>query len=379
MHILTLFDYSRSPIRPFVSLTDDGIDINFYTFLIKGTGKNLYTIFKKIENFILILESRQIQLNDTKSHIEAFGLENRTDYELYDLAIDKLESVNDIQSAKLILLRTLKSALNGDPKVWQRLLSNAMSVYSWLENRGLYDGYSKLDFRFDTTSTGRSKTLGFNVQGTTEEYDLRIDPNRSDYYVHLDWISADIRALSLLSGDKEMQESFVDSDPYQYMSDILENKISRDKCKIKFLRPLYQVVPDEPIFGLFPQMQTWMRDKISQAKDTGYIESILGRRFQYNGENLGFIFSGMIQGTVAHAMQNVLINLYNSIPENILTETHDSVTLMCNEKDISKIISKSKDIMLRPFAGLLNQNPTFPFKVYIGDRWKSWKVLKEYR
>ena len=382
MYVLTLFDYSSSPIRPLASLTYDGNSTNFHTFFIRGTGKKLHKVFEDIAKFRDIINNEAVFINDFKSHIEAFDLEIKTDYNIHELSLGRIDQPADSvygTNVQIALARQMKLAYGIEKESWRMLLANALCVYHWLEKRGIYDGYRNLEFRYDLTKTGRSKTLGFNVQGTTEDCDLKLDPNKSCFYVHLDWISADIRVASIMSGDLEMQSAFAASDPYERMAEWLGPNYTRDECKMAFLKPLYSLETDASVFELFPQFKAWMEDRICQAEMTGHIESILGRKFYYDGDNLRSIFSGMIQGSVAHAMQNVLIRLFQECPENILTETHDSITLVCDERSISKIIDLSSKVMLHPLDGYLKENPAFPLKVYVGDRWKHWKVLKEYR
>ena len=114
----------------------------------------------------------------------------------------------------------------------------------------------KLDFKYDFTFTGRSKTSGFPIQGTTDKHDIKLLPDKRGYFIHFDWISADLRIASIISEDEELQESFKKSDPYDYISNILGEGFSRSDCKIEFLKPIYSLSPDAPILDLFPKFQT---------------------------------------------------------------------------------------------------------------------------
>ena len=118
---------------------------------------------------------------------------------------------------------------------------------------------------------------------------------------------------------------------------------------------------------------------VVEMVDSGVLRSILGRPFPVKKENYKSVFSGMIQGSVAHAMHNSLIKVYREFPSNILVETHDSITMICDKTIAKDVINKVSAIMLRPFSGIINSNPLFPVKVYVGESWKNWKFLRVYR
>jgi DNA polymerase I-like protein with 3'-5' exonuclease and polymerase domains len=118
----------------------------------------------------------------------------------------------------------------------------------------------------------------------------------------------------------------------------------------------------------------------------GYLTSILGRKFYVHGDNEQQIlesrrqvFNAQMQGSVAHAMQNSLVRIHKKYPNCILTELHDSVVLCCKSPMAPQLIKDVSAIMLRPFDGLLENNPVFPLRVSVGNKWRNWKELRVYR
>ena len=62
------------------------------------------------------------------------------------------------------------------------------------------------------------KSTGFNIQGFSEKVFVHnVSALEGDLLVHFDWICADIRVASLLSGDENLKRSFVKSDPYKFL------------------------------------------------------------------------------------------------------------------------------------------------------------------
>ena len=384
IHVFTLFDYTKRPIRPLQSVIydDHSKDVDFHTFFLPNTGIKLYEIFKRIDKFKKIFD-KPVVVNDFKAHIEGFGLDLHTNYSTFEAIAPEVSRIPiEIIKAgrsKLLLTKLLKSFVILKPQRWQNILARVQPVYRYLETRETYDGYDRLNYRYKMTNTGRSKTTGWNIQGATKKNFLRFGTDIGKAYIHFDWVAADMRVATLMSKDEYLEQSFAESDPYTQIASELGDDYDRDDCKIEFLSGIYSLSPDNVIFGLCPTFQSWMKDRIVEMVDSGVLRSILGRPFSVKKENYKSVFSGMIQGSVAHAMHNSLIKVYREFPSNILVETHDSITMICDKTIAKDVINKVSAIMLRPFSGIINSNPLFPVKVYVGESWKNWKFLRVYR
>ena len=359
IRLYTRFDYSKKHTRPLESLLYKDRKIDKYVLFLPQTGKSLHDVFSDIKDLANIINCEQpIMLNDYKSHLRVFG-SDLSDLDVYDIAID---GSYDLKPGLAQVAKT-------QPKQWMRLLAGAQRVYASMEDRGICDGYKRLDFDMKLTRTGRSRSTGFNLHGATIDCDLRPYNEKFDYFIHLDWIAADMRVAAIMSGDSWLNESFNESDPYTEISKSMD--MSRSECKRMLLSGIYSMSTDNPIFEVFPQFKTWVESKIEQARTKGKLESILGREFIMQNDKISFLLSGMIQGSVAHAMHSVLSKLQRNY--NIFLEMHDSIILLANGGNIQSIMEAVKPIMLHPFDGLLDSNPKFPFTISIGKRWKAWK------
>jgi DNA polymerase I-like protein with 3'-5' exonuclease and polymerase domains len=106
----------------------------------------------------------------------------------------------------------------------------------------------------------------------------------------------------------------------------------------------------------------------------------LGRKFRLaHAKNELAVLNGVMQGSVAHAMQSVVWKIWKSIGTRLITEIHDSLVVASSRQDVSDTIDLVSKVMLHPFKGIVDTNPAFPLKVSIGKKWKKWKLLRVYR
>lgn len=345
------------------------------------TGMNLYQVEENKQKIRDLIKHGNLIINNFKDHLWALDMPTYVDYNnIYDITTD-CYCKTDKTSALKIVADGLKKLKTMSPKRWNSLLAEASLVYQDLQNRGLYNGYELVKPIYDFTISGRSKTTGFNIQGASKDVDIRMKPDRDDIFIHIDWISADARACSILSKDEYMCESFNESDPYTVISEQL-NDIDRDDVKLEMLESIYSLNYTSPVVEYFSSFKDWMQKIIIKIEQEGYAESLLGRKYYVNEGNnktKKTVFNAAIQGTVAHAMQNTLCRLYLVMPECVLTEIHDSIVLVCDKRIVKDVISKAVDIMKYPFDGILEDNPVFPLKVSIGKAWKNWVPYKEFR
>jgi DNA polymerase I-like protein with 3'-5' exonuclease and polymerase domains len=113
-------------------------------------------------------------------------------------------------------------------------------------------------------------------------------------------------------------------------------------------------------------------------EESKYVTSILNRKFSYSDKKLT-TFNSQFQGSVAHAMQAVLIKIFNVYRENILTEMHDSIIMCCDADILKEMVNKVSKIMLNPLDNILNEPLSMPLTVSIGRHWKKWRLAKTVR
>lgn len=372
-YVITSFDYKKYPPRPLESLLINDNDKRFFIFYKPGTGLKIEKILANINEFRSLIINHETLLNDYKAHILAFNL-NMID-NIYDLCIPHI----DLHSSKA-LIDIMRVIIKKKIMGWHKLLAGASIIYNHFESVNISCGYRRMFVQYSLeTLTGRSKTLNFNLQGTTSEYDIR-PPNNRGYFIHFDWIGADLLMAAHMSGDIDMLNSFRNSDPYSYIVDKYgEQSYGRDKCKKDFLSAIYSLSFNEPIIAFFPTLRKWMIERHAKMMLDGCLDTILGRKFYLKGNNILSVFNAQFQGSVVHAMQAILIKLYGDYKDNLFAEVHDSIVMVCDEVDLKGIIADVANRMTNPLDGWCDNPPFMPVKVSVGRRWKKWVKYREWR
>ena len=381
--VYTAFDKSRIKPKLLGSIIKDKDTGEIYTWpmYIKGNSESAFDTKQK-EKFITdIITGQQAVINDFKSHITALKLPVEHDYNVSEIPFEDQIMPRDWAALEGFMAQKISEMeQTANDSKWQKLIAEATLVYCTLENRGIiYDGnIEPLHPVYDVgTFTGRSRTTGFNIQGTGD--DTPISSARPDYKVMIcaDWLAADMRMASLMSGDSVMQKSFIDSDPYTYLERL--TGADRPDCKKQMLSSIYSLNTNSEVLNHFPEFRAWIEASKTKMRTDGCLSSVLGRTFKCDGDNDRTVFNATIQGSVVHAMQNMLIKLHKKYPQSILTELHDSIVLCCNNNMLKSMINDVATYMLHPFEGLLDNNPTFPVRILVGSKWRAWKEFEVYR
>lgn len=389
--IYTVFDRSKpSKPKPIASVVhDDDVDESYILPLfVKGNTEKAFEVKNKLKYLKDIIAAQPVVLNDFKSHIIALKLETNVDYNAQEISVDDQLYPREISSLEPFLLDNLSKirSISSDGHQWRKLMAQATLVYHDLERRGvIYEGnVTPIHPSYQFITTGRASTSGFNIQGMPDG--TSIAHVRPDYnlFVCADWLSADLRAAAVMSNDQKMLQSFSESDPYTVLAEMAG--ISRDECKNKTLPNLYSMNLNSDIFRYYQEFKEWAKLSMSRMDKDGYLTSLLGRKFFVSGtteqqllDSRRQVFNAQMQGTVAHAMHNVLIQVHKKYPYSILTELHDSLILCCNKNMIKPLIEDVANIMLRPFKGIIDNDPIFPLRMYIGNKWRPSKLYKVYR
>jgi hypothetical protein len=378
-----LFDHRRNPPRPLyaASINAQTKDVKFYQLYLPGTKFPLDKVHENKKQIRELLNKKDVVLCDFHSYIKAFDLDINRRFEVWDTSLEQEIIPDSIAAAKKMLLLGLSKMMKSKQEEWQQILSNSQLVYSYLEDRGYYHEGVKKYPKYRLAYSGRSRCLDSNIQGTNEKDVIHHVDEEFDVFVHFDWTAADFRVASLISKDQILKQSFKQSDPYTMLFEALDSEeITRDQCKLELFRSLYSMNYSADILEFYPDFAKWMKDSSQEIEKAKHSYSILNRCFEMDEDRtIRSVFNAQIQGSVAHAMQNVLYRVFKIYPENLLAEIHDSLILCCNKKDLKTVIDEVANIMLFPFDGILEENPKFPLKVSIGYEWKKWRPYKEYR
>lgn len=380
----TFFDKNGQPLA--TGLLGENGKVEVLPLYIAGTGVTIYDIRRtvmNIRNLILkvVKTDGVVITSDFKDYLAPFDLPLAVDkYNVYDVFLPKLPMPRDMDHVKKLLHKVMPALGKAKPMEWQKIAANAAVVYQSMENRGVLVGMMpRLSRWSQRTFTGRSKTLGFNVQGANAEYEIT-NPAGSpdDCQIHFDWRAADIRVASILSKDADLDEMSINGDPYLAMQELIGD-VSRDECKIGLLSAINAMRADNPILDMFPKLRDWISSCSLELENGRPLRSVLNRAF-WPGPKVKkrAPFNATMQGSIAHAMQLSIRRVWEELDDSLLAEIHDSLVVTCrSDPDVVRdVISRVVDIMKKPFHGILDDDPIFPVRVSLSKRWKKWEELK---
>ena len=379
-------DFKNQRLPEILTILMNGQYIHTSLYL-KDSKKNIKDIksdIEKIRNLILKVNDKKIPIitDCFRNLIDALALPlDIRIYNVYDMHLHS-KSTSKEENEKVI-----EQLIDVKTKKYQKVLSNSSIVYADLENRGLLFNFSKVNPLWSQdTFSGRSKSTGFNIQGFSEvRFIHTISSIDTDILLHFDWICADIRVASIMSSDHNLAKSFKKSDPYTYLMNILNterqkqgltDRFTREECKIIMLKSINSLDHRSLVFlEAYPELGDWIRS----VSDSDSCDSMLGRTFSVSEEKSRLsVFNGVMQGSVAHAMQNVIRQIWEKLGNKLVCDIHDSIVISCSPErvEIKAIIKLVSEIMLNPFNGLINGEHLFPVKVSVGKKWRSYKVYK---
>lgn len=393
LYVYTLFDLKTG--RPRCTGIKDGDTVKVCDLYRPGAGKTIKKIDKTkklIKKIILKAnsEKRKIITSDFKAHVLAFDLpRDHREYNVYDVHLPDIQPTKSQEKDYDVIHRVLEKMSGARPMEYQKIIANAAIVYQDMEDIGLLINHSpEFPNWSQKTFSGRSKTTGFNIQGFAEDYHVVPQGGQEyDVMIHFDWIGADIRVAAIMSQDPLMEEAFKKSDPYVVMMNELnsgsEEQISREESKRYLLKSVNSMdFTSTALLEIYPRLGRWIR-RCKEATEEGKpLETILNRKFRLaRAKNQLAVLNGVMQGSVAHAMQLVLRRIWDRLPSRIITEIHDCLVVSAAPEgnEIKSVIDIIAPIMLYPFEGILDSNPSFPLQVSIGKKWKKWKLHQIYR
>lgn len=378
----------KSSLKPTTVGIDVGGEISYFEIFRPGSRKIIKTIYSKldsIKNFIIEATKRGYKVVTSRADKLVVDLKLPLDQgiEIYDNHIDiqgEVFATENFAKDRTVVRKILERMREKPIVEYQRLLGQTSLIYHQLQKVGLIINdehfYPKWSL---ATHTGRSKSIGFNLQGLAEDAYVHTPfVSRKSVLIRFDWVSADIRMASVLSGDQALIDSFGESDPYQYMVNITE--LDRDQCKLFLLKCINSMrYGNDAIVQIFPKLDNWIY-RCRQILDAeGCLETIMHRKYNVSKQRSELsVFNATMQGSVAHAMHGVVCKLWEEFGRYFVCDIHDSVTLSVPDDRavIKSVIDKVTPMMLYPFSGHLLDNPVFPTRISIGRTWRSWKLLR---
>lgn len=389
MHPISVVTFLKDGRPSYVYLKSDNGVVKFSIYN-PGSNRKLSTVLKSFEaakKWLSYHLPRGLISHNIGSLLRAFKL-NPLEHDsiAFDLCVQSIQSTGNPASDEELCVKLVSEIEQTQPQMYNLVMARAQSAYYCLEMNGLYLNYTKMypKWSFDTYS-GRSKSTDFNVQGWSypdKIYQPAIPYN--SVLIHFDWICADLRAASILSGDKELNDSFVLSDPYEHLANKALNgcnESTRDHAKLLLLKTINKLDHDNDVVNdVYPGLCGWLSLLLSDIHVHQKSFNILRRPYYLDTNRTDkSLLNAVLQGSVASAVQCVAWEIMKIFPNNLVCDIHDGI-VMAAPKDpviISNIINSVGAIFGRPFNGVFDANPFFPYKVYIGEYWKKWNLLKK--
>lgn len=381
LYVGTVHDGNR-PLKCGVFRSPDYYkEVNIFA---KGYGTTVHDALKRtdqIQSIILAAVNANIPIVtvDFKEQIKQYDLPYGTciDYPVYDLARDSFK-IEGLEQA-------IKAMAAIEPLYWHKLFANVGQVYHTFDLNGLVVGGLKQYPKWSQkTFTGRSKTSGINAHGFDESMQVTNSLGAENHcLIHFDWMAADVVVAAWLSQDDVLLDAFHTSDPYSRLEAEIGG-LTRDEFKKVVLSAINSFHWSEQILcDFYPKLANWIRVMEAKIMAGETVKTVLGREYKLTEDRNAFaIINGILQGSIAHAMQSALLRTWQAYPNNILLETHDSITMSCpNDQElIQGIVDDVGKIMLDPFAGTpADCQLKFPTRISIGNQFKKYTDLKVLR
>ena len=390
-------------------LKEGGVESLFYDIEMP-----LITVLAEMEMYGVRLDTKALddtskQFNQRMSEIEQ---------QIYALAGEKFnisspKQVGDILFGKLQIIEKPKKTKTGqyvtNEEVLQQLRGKHEIVSLILDYRGLKKligtyvealpklinsrtGHIHTSFNQTVTATGRLSSSDPNLQNIPvrgedgKEIRKAFIPDEGQLFLSADYSQIELRVMAHLSGDKNMIEAFREGYDIHaataakiYHTDIED--VTRDQ-RAKAKRANFGIIYGITVFGLaerlnierkearmlidgyfqtFPQVQEYMEQAKQQAREKGYVETLLHRRRYLpdiqssNATVRGFAernaINAPIQGSAADIIKLAMIRIFKrfadeQIRSKMILQVHDELnfTVWPEEKErVERIVREEME------------------------------------
>ncbi|PZC52463.1 hypothetical protein LH53_04655 [Mesotoga sp. TolDC] len=133
-------------------------------------------------------------------------------------------------------------------------------------------------------------------------------------------------------------------------------------------------------FKAYPQVRTFIKDTISQAKEKGLVRTMFGRKReipQFKTKNRNVIQEGEriaintpIQGTAADIMKMAMIKIFELLQEHkmesfAILQVHDEMVYEAPENELRKL----KEILQEGMSEVVALSVPLDIEISVGDYW----------
>lgn len=296
-----------------------------------------------------------------------------------------------------------------------RGLSKIKSTYlEGLANYIKEDGKIHTIYKQNLTRTGRLSSVEPNLQNipTRDEEGKKIRKAflpEFDMFLSSDYSQMELRVMAHISGDKTLQQAFINNEDIHTRVAADINGISleevtpyqRKTAKAVIFGIIYgisgfglgenlEISPKEAkefidkYYELYPGVKKYMDDKIKEAYEVGYVKTLFGRKrvieelqnknfmIRQSGERIAL--NTPIQGTSADIMKIAMVEIFKKMNENnikskMLLQVHDELIFDVIKEEKDKLEKIVKDTM----ENCVKIDVPFKVSVDYGNNWYETK------
>ena len=296
-----------------------------------------------------------------------------------------------------------------------RGLSKIKSTYlEGLANYIKEDGKIHTIYKQNLTRTGRLSSVEPNLQNipTRDEEGKKIRKAflpEFDMFLSSDYSQMELRVMAHISGDKTLQQAFINNEDIHTRVAADINGISleevtpymRKTAKAVIFGIIYgisgfglgenlEISPKEAkefidkYYELYPGVKKYMDDKIKEAYEVGYVKTLFGRKrvieelqnknfmIRQSGERIAL--NTPIQGTSADIMKIAMVEIFKKMNENnikskMLLQVHDELIFDVVKEEKDKLEKIVKDTM----ENCVKIDVPFKVSVDYGNNWYETK------
>lgn len=278
-------------------------------------------------------------------------------------------------------------------------------------------------FNQTITATGRLSSSNPNLQNIPIRTEIGRDirkafiAEKGFHLVSADYSQIELRVIAHIANDKNMIEAFhgktdIHTRTASQVFGVEENKVTKDMrraAKVINFGVIYGISPHglslstgmsreeskkfiDKYFEVHPQIKEYTEKILESAKETGYVETIFGRR-RYLPElhSSNFIVRGAadrmainmpIQGTAADLMKLAMIDINQQLAINnqqkrqgeqtrMILQVHDELVFEVPESDVQKVVVLVKEKM----ENVVTLKVPIEVKIETGDNWGEMAAL----
>ncbi len=224
--------------------------------------------------------------------------------------------------------------------------------------------------------------------------------------VSLDYSQIELRILAHIAGIDALKQAFAEgqdihaataSEMFNVPLDEMTPEIRRQAKAINFgviygisgfgLARNLRIPRDEAqgfidrYFERFPGIRSYMDETVKRAKETGYVETLFGRKINTpeinaKGPTAGFArraaINAPIQGTAADVIRRAMIRMPGAtadLPATMLLQVHDELLFEVEEGAVDRLIDVARDVMEGAAAPALHLDVPLTVDAGVGDNW----------